>query len=217
MARGGARANSGPPPDPNALRRDRPSDQAGWTMLPASGREGDPPTWPLQPDITMRAQLLVAERERDELHDELDSGNAKRGAEAKLERLGEKIATLELMIEATEQAERELWSELWCTPQAAQWEKLKWTREVALYVRLQVAAELGDMDAGKEARQWSDRLGLNPTALLRNRWKIDGTPTSPASAAPAPTKRSRAKKDQSAKERAVGLVVLPGGKDGGSS
>lgn len=47
MARGGARARSGPPPDPNALRRDRKDDKSGWTTLPADGREGDPPEWPL--------------------------------------------------------------------------------------------------------------------------------------------------------------------------
>jgi len=45
MPSGGARARSGPAPDPNALRRDR--DNAGWTHLPAAGREGDPPAWPL--------------------------------------------------------------------------------------------------------------------------------------------------------------------------
>lgn len=47
MASGGARAVSGPPPDPMALRRDRPDDQASWTLLPAAGREGEPPAWPL--------------------------------------------------------------------------------------------------------------------------------------------------------------------------
>src|SRR5690606_37383206 len=47
MPRGGARTVSGPPPDPNALRRDRPSDAAGWVILPAEGRPGDPPEWPL--------------------------------------------------------------------------------------------------------------------------------------------------------------------------
>lgn len=46
MASGGARARSGPAPDPDALRRDR-KDDAGWVKLPASGREGDPPEWPL--------------------------------------------------------------------------------------------------------------------------------------------------------------------------
>lgn len=47
MAKGGPRPNSGPPPDPNALRRDRPSDAAGWLTLPADGRDGAPPEFPL--------------------------------------------------------------------------------------------------------------------------------------------------------------------------
>jgi hypothetical protein len=53
MPKGGARAVSGPPPDPNALRRNRPSDKAGWTTLPAEGRQGGPPAWPLV-DLTDR-------------------------------------------------------------------------------------------------------------------------------------------------------------------
>ena len=47
MAKGGARTRSGPAPDPNALRRDRKSDSAGWTVLPAEGRSGPEPVWPL--------------------------------------------------------------------------------------------------------------------------------------------------------------------------
>lgn len=46
MTRGGARARSGPPPDPNALRRSRKSDPA-WTKIPASGRGKPAPEWPL--------------------------------------------------------------------------------------------------------------------------------------------------------------------------
>lgn len=60
MARGG-HANSGPAPDPNALRRDRPSDKAEWVDLPAAGREGPPPTWPLG-DV-LGAELEVWARE----------------------------------------------------------------------------------------------------------------------------------------------------------
>ena len=56
MASGGARASSGPAPDPNALRRDRKSD-AGWTVLPVSGREGDAPEWPLT-EWTRREEVL---------------------------------------------------------------------------------------------------------------------------------------------------------------
>jgi hypothetical protein len=46
MTKGGARAHSGPPPDPNALRRSRKTDPA-WTKIPASGRGKPAPEWPL--------------------------------------------------------------------------------------------------------------------------------------------------------------------------
>jgi hypothetical protein len=51
MASGGARARSGPAPDPTALRRDR--DAGEWTILPAEGRQGAMPEWPL-PEQTIR-------------------------------------------------------------------------------------------------------------------------------------------------------------------
>jgi hypothetical protein len=47
MASGGARARSGPAPDPNALRRDRKSG-GEWLTLPSEGRSGDAPPWPLE-------------------------------------------------------------------------------------------------------------------------------------------------------------------------
>lgn len=47
MASGGARARSGPAPDPNALRRDRKDDKA-WVTLPAEGFQGDLPEFPLE-------------------------------------------------------------------------------------------------------------------------------------------------------------------------
>lgn len=57
MAKGGARTNSGPPPDPNALRRDRKSD-GEWFVLPAAGRDGDEPAWPLDPEANGRERAL---------------------------------------------------------------------------------------------------------------------------------------------------------------
>lgn len=44
MTSGGARARSGPPPDPNALRRDRDASQ--WERFPAT-RPAPAPAWPL--------------------------------------------------------------------------------------------------------------------------------------------------------------------------
>lgn len=72
MPSGGARANSGPPPDPNALRRNRKSDASGWSTLPAEGRTGPTPVWPLvdvEPrewdlwrDLWTRPQAVMWER-----------------------------------------------------------------------------------------------------------------------------------------------------------
>lgn len=55
MGKGGARVRSGPPPDPTALRRER--DEGAWTVLPAEGRAGDPPRWPLLGQVDREAEL----------------------------------------------------------------------------------------------------------------------------------------------------------------
>ena len=57
----GGHARVGPPPDPNALRRDRPGDHNIWRHLPAAGRQGHAPPWPLA-TATAR-ELLLWERE----------------------------------------------------------------------------------------------------------------------------------------------------------
>lgn len=59
MPKGGARTRSGPPPDPNALRRAR-KDDAQWTTLPAEGRQEPAPEWPLT-EATTR-ELVLWER-----------------------------------------------------------------------------------------------------------------------------------------------------------
>lgn len=43
----GGHVGSGSLKDPNALRRDRPGDAAATVHLPAAGRKGRPPVWPL--------------------------------------------------------------------------------------------------------------------------------------------------------------------------
>lgn len=142
MPKGGARVNSGPAPDPNALRRDRKQDKDGWTTLPADGRQGGVPPWPL-------TEFVKPDKDDPGLHEAI-------GAQ-----------------------ERSHWERVWATPQAVAWEQLGWTHEVALYVRHLAMAELGDMKAASEARQWSDRLGLNPAAMLRNRWRVSSDEVAP--------------------------------------
>lgn len=61
MPSGGARSRSGPAKDPDALRRDRPSDKAAWITLP--GTRTDPaPDWPL-PTPATDEESAVWERE----------------------------------------------------------------------------------------------------------------------------------------------------------
>jgi hypothetical protein len=55
MPKGGARTRSGPAPDPNALRRER--DAGEWTILPAEGRQGATPEWPLTEQDLREAEL----------------------------------------------------------------------------------------------------------------------------------------------------------------
>lgn len=62
MTSGGARMRSGPAPDPLALRRDK--DKADWIHLPAAGRQGDPPPWPLARPAKRELQLWAEEWKR---------------------------------------------------------------------------------------------------------------------------------------------------------
>lgn len=60
MAKGGPRSRSGPPPDPNALRRDRQTDKAGWVVLPVEGRPGPTPAWPLADPLKRELEVWEA-------------------------------------------------------------------------------------------------------------------------------------------------------------
>lgn len=57
MAKGGARGRSGPAPDPNSLAQ----VDGEWTVLPASGRVGDLPTWPLADPLVREIDIWEAE------------------------------------------------------------------------------------------------------------------------------------------------------------
>lgn len=113
-----AQMNTGPIPKPEGQSRRRGAT-APTIQLPAEGRKGPAPEWPLESDPTA--------------------------------------------------IQREVWTQVWQTPQAVIWDRLGWYRDVAKYVHY---STYGTLDADKEARQWSDRIGLNPLAMLRLRWTI---------------------------------------------
>ncbi|MFT4225317.1 hypothetical protein [Micropruina sp.] len=145
-------------------------------VLPAGGWDGPIPEWPLIEDLgltTDRETRLskIADLEFLAEDDEL--------APAKRARLDQKIAAerravalIEEKIGRQKDLEVSLWEKLWRSPQAAAWQQLGWTRDVATYARLSVLAEMGDLKLLQEARMWSDRLGLTPKAMRALLWVV---------------------------------------------
>lgn len=164
----------GPPPK-HPDQRARRNAAPGMTMLPAVGRRGRAPAWPLVADVVMTAKHGLAEQKVARLEFELleaDNPPKQRAVERRLDAAREQHAILTAQLAAQRDLEKKLWRTMWATPQAAQWEKLGWTRDVAQYVRHKVLGELGVLEDAKEARAWSDRLGLTPMSMLRLRWQV---------------------------------------------
>lgn len=168
-------AGMGPPPKHPTQRR-RTNATVAMVELPANGRPGPTPEWPLIPDIVTSAQrdLAAAKVERLRAEREEASGSSIGAFERKLDAALERLEIFERRLAHQADLEQALWVDLWRLPQAVAWEKLGWLRDVAQYVRHKVMAELGDLDGAREARQWSDRLGLSPLAMLRLRWEVVG-------------------------------------------
>jgi hypothetical protein len=191
----------GPPPNPNRRRRNA---TLAMTQLPAGGREGDPPPWPLGPDVGAQTRLDRLDRQIDDAAIEMQgTDRAAKNAERRMLGLQERAEILRAEFDAAAAQESVLWAELWATPQAVAWERLRWTRDVAQYVRWKCRAELGDLEASKEARLLSDRLGLNPLALLRLRWEI-------AADEVAEQRTTRAKRSTAAARSRRGLKAVDG-------
>jgi hypothetical protein len=146
------------------------------TQLPAEGRRGDTPEWPLLPDITLtvRRDLALAKlaQLRDERCDLEAEGRSTGQIDRRIDTALAAATIAERQLEAQAGLEAKLWRDLWRTPMAVQWDALEWTRDVAAYTRHKVLGELGELEHAKEARVWSDRLGLNSLALLRLRWEV---------------------------------------------
>lgn len=110
----------GPPPKVDPVRRNA---RSGPLRLPAEGRKGDPPPFPLFTETL---------------------------------------------------AEEAAWAQLWATPQAVAWERLGWTRTVARYCRIMVAAEQPEASPSvmAQATALEDRLGLTPKAMRMLLWEV---------------------------------------------
>lgn len=167
---------SGPPPKHPSVRTRRNDPKKDFRVLSADGREGEVPDWPLPSDVGRTAQLEVMQDRMVSLQVELEGaedGRTRGRLQRELNKLELSAAQLRLEIEMAVDAERALWADLWAMPQAVMWEEAHAHREVAQYVRWKIRAESGNLDAGKEARMLSDRLGLNPLALLRLRAEVE--------------------------------------------
>ncbi|MGW5645051.1 hypothetical protein ACWEV3_40920 [Saccharopolyspora sp. NPDC003752] len=176
----------GPPPNPNARRRNaRPA----MMQLPSEGRKGPVPEWPLPENLNLMVSLQMAQQTVDELSAREDLTPAEK---RKLNKALEQVVFLDYKAQHVRDAELALWRELWATPQAVAWERLGYNREVAQYVRFKVDAEWGNLDAAKESRQYSDRLGLTPLAMLRLQWQIVEDETAEQRSVSASTARKRA-------------------------
>ena len=173
---------SGPLPKHPDRRRRRNATFA-MTPLPADGRHGRTPTWPL-PQSPM---LAVAEHWRTEAAalearaGEEDDGRRRNRLLDRAAKARATAAQVQATCDAAADLERKIWSRAWTTPMAVQWEKQCWTREVAGYCRAKALAELGDHRAARTAMAYADRLGLNPWSMLRLRWEVA---PAPAPAAP---------------------------------
>jgi hypothetical protein len=183
-------AGIGPAPKP-AERRARRNAAPNTTRLPAAGRTGKAPRWPLPPNLRLTTALDAAKANRDKLEERV-LNEPDGGVLRDLARVEERVALLEGQIAHSKRMEGALWRELWKLPQAVMWERLVYTREVAQYARWAVLGQLGEMDAAKEARQLGDRLGMTPMSMLRLRWEIEAEPEQ-QSAAPAPVPASRSR------------------------
>lgn len=162
-------AGTGPPPNPNAVRRNA---RVGLIVLPAEGRKGRTPSWPLPENPKLTARIEMIEDDIETLEElELDEGLS-RTQTTKLTRLRERLRIAQVERETILKTEKALWRQLWKTPQACQWEKLRWDREVAQYVRHKAAAEVGSMDDSKEARLRAESLGLTPKGMKALMWTI---------------------------------------------
>jgi hypothetical protein len=90
--------------------------------------------------------------------------------------------------------EREVWKQIWRTPQAAAWSTEPWRhRTVGLYVRATVRCEASDAPASllTAAIRLADQIGLTPAGLRENGWELEELPGSRALAERTERRASR--------------------------
>lgn len=170
---GGKVGFSGPLPKHPSQRKRRNASIA-LKPLPAMGRVGRCPHFPL-PEHPKVAERDAWEREVGDLKERLlfeEDGRKARRLEGRIARAQVLAARLADEVEKLDKLERKLWTQLWETPMAVEWEKLNWVHEVAQYCRHRALGELGNLADSKMALAYANTLGLTPASLLRLRWEV---------------------------------------------
>lgn len=167
----------GPAPKHPSVRARRNNPKAGFATLPAAGRSGKVPAWPLEPDVALTAERDLARDRIASLQVELESaedGRTRGRLSRQLQAAELAEVTLSARMEQAERLEAEQWASLWGTPQAVMWdESWAFARMVAQFVRWNVRAEQGDLKAAVEARLRGSELGLSPLSLQKLRQEIE--------------------------------------------
>lgn len=153
------------------------------TALPAAGRPGNAPAFPLPKISRFRMEFYEG------------------GGKAKVPDAGASAAF--------RRRELEVWREVWKTPQACAWQLESWRwPTIAEFCRLKTVVELEpDANASLVAQlhRFRDQIGLTPAGLKENGWAIATDQMTPKRA-----EKKAAAKAVSARDR---MKVVPGGLD----
>lgn len=194
----------GPSSDPNAIRRNK---RVGPLVLPAAGFTGRIPRWPLPDNPRLVARIRLIQDELEVLEERELDDDLSRTEKTKLTRTRERLAIAEAERDAILETEKDLWKRLWRTPQACEWARLKWDRDVAQYVRHKAAAEIGSLDDSREARQRGHHLGLTPKGMKDLMWTIGADEVAEKRAA----KKAAEQTDEVSKRRRQRPKAVDGG------
>lgn len=148
MPSGGARPNSGPPPNPYSGNSDRRG--LAFTKLAQSGYQGKAPSFPL-PRLILFKDVL----DEDGLSVRVVNEEATKSFHSR---------------------ELKIWRESWSTPQALAWigESWRWPA-LGEYCRLKTVVERSPGSSAAlvgQLHRYREQLGLTPDGLSRNGWVI---------------------------------------------
>lgn len=147
MTAGGARARSGPAPDPDSGRS--AARGLNFQALPSEGYKGAIPDFPLDPIVLFSEHFEDGKKVREVDQDAAADFHSREGI---------------------------VWVEAWRTPQGAAWAVESWRWPVvAEYVRLKVTVELDPGSNAAlvgQLHRYREQIGLTPAGLRLNGWQV---------------------------------------------